>query len=380
MRRPTLLFAAIGTRSRRLGSLPRARKTSMRRLPILLALLTSLVAGVSAEASTSTVRPHRAPKLAAEALVTHRETKNTKNFWTARRIEKAVPLDMRSTGGPAPAVQPATESTGFTGGATGETTAAAVTPVEDYWRNSYTAMPARATGRIFMKVYNGSTGTWSDISSCSATVISAENRATVWTAAHCLYQTKYNVYHRNITFCPAYRDTNGTPWQSADCQLGFWYPKFRNVPNEWVNAVCGTDGRHCTNAEYHSDFGAMTMRPYGTGTTLIQSHTGAHILRYNVSSGAHHAFGYPFDPPFDGRWLYYCYGDAVYAHTHLVIPCHATGGASGGPWLTAWNSTTGRSYLDSVNSHSSGNGYMHGPFQGAIAQRLYNLMRNQDPF
>lgn len=44
--------------------------------------------------------------------------------------------------------------------------------------------------------------------------------------------------------------------------------------------------------------------------------------------------------------------------------------------------TTGRSYLDSINDHSAnpGAGTMHGIYQGAIAQRLYNLMRNQDPF
>ena len=177
-------------------------------------------------------------------------------------------MEMRAGGGAAVTPAAATESTGFGTIAGGTNTAtAAVTPSADYWRHSYTTMPARAVGRIFMRAYDVAQGIWYN-SSCSATVIAAENKATVWTAAHCLYNTYINQWNGKIACLPGYRDSNGgAAWQSADCQLGFWYPKYHSVPNGWINAVCGNDGRHCNNTEAQYDLGAMVMRPYGTGTT-----------------------------------------------------------------------------------------------------------------
>ena len=52
---------------------------------------------------------------------------------------------------------------------------------------------------------------------------------------------------------------------------------------------------------------------------MIQNHTGSHVLRYNITTGTHTSFGYPAESPFNGRWLYYCYGDIFSDHTHLAI-------------------------------------------------------------
>jgi hypothetical protein len=54
-----------------------------------------------------------------------------------------------------------------------------------------------------------------------------------------------------------------------------------------------------------------------------------------------------------------------------------TPGASGGPWLSNFNSGW-RGYVNSVNSHvEGGSGYMDGPFQGRGAQQLYDFVRNR---
>ena len=164
-------------------------------------------------------------------------------------------------GGAAVTPAAATESTGFGTIAGGTNTAtAAVTPSADYCGTPIPRCPLgcrpdlhegirRCTGHLVH-------------SSCSATVIAAENKATVWTAAHCLYNTYINQWNGKIAFCPGYRDSNGgAAWQSADCQLGFWYPKYHSVPNGWINAVCGNDGRHCNNTEAQYDLGAMVMCP-----------------------------------------------------------------------------------------------------------------------
>jgi hypothetical protein len=53
-----------------------------------------------------------------------------------------------------------------------------------------------------------------------------------------------------------------------------------------------------------------------------------------------------------------------------------TGGASGGPWLATFNSGW-RGWVDTVNSHGGrATGYMDAPFQGLVAQKLYNSIRN----
>lgn len=355
----------------------------MKKGALLLAVLMCL--GASATASSASTASAVAPRITGKSVVSEKAAARAVNYWTPRRMANAVPLDLGVIpGGPEPAVEPATERYGYTGGdavSKAIAEAAAVTPRQDYWRQSTTAMPVRAIGRIYMRAWDYSRQQWYN-SSCSGTVVAAENKSTVWTAGHCLYDTYGNFYNRNIAFCPAYRDSDGRPeWEYEDCQLGVWAVKYRTVPPEWRNNICTSSG--CTNAEYQSDFGAMTLRPYGS--TLIQNHTGSHILRYGVNTGAHYSFGYPAEAPYDGRWLYYCYADIFADHGHLMIECGATGGHSGGPWLGPWNSTTGRSYLDSVNSHAyrpgqTGYGWMHGPKQGVIAERLYDLMRNQNPY
>src|SRR4051812_8623047 len=61
---------------------------------------------------------------------------------------------------------------------------------------------------------------------CSATVIAAENRSTVWTAGHCVFNTNSNVWNRTCIFCPGYRDNNGVPGEAEDCPFGKWTVRY----------------------------------------------------------------------------------------------------------------------------------------------------------
>ncbi len=287
-------------------------------------------------------------------------------------------MEMRSSGGPAARAVPAPVETGsnagdrpLSGGGGAETIATA----EDFWQASSSVMPARAVGRLFFRSWDSLGQRFFD-SSCSATVIEADNRSTVWTAGHCVFSTHENIWHQSFLFCPGYRDRGGRPQQSRDCPLGKWVPEWVATTPQWIDARCTPDGS-CSVAEFGGDFGALTMYP--RRGQLIENRASSHVLRYNITVGDHTLFGYPAVPssfyPFDGRFLYWCTATNSFVENTLKMPCHATAGASGGPWLGPWN-RLGRAYLDTVNSHGGGEtGYLSGPYQGQWAYDLYELMR-----
>jgi len=323
------------------------------------------------------------PRLSDPQKISRGQARRALDYWTPKRMANAKPMEMTSRGGPSAGGSPATERTGLRvesaplSGRAPLSLFDTVVAGEDYWRYSTTAMPARAIGRLFYRTWNPYRRNFRD-SSCTATVVAAENRATVWTAGHCVFNTYSNVWSKKYVFCPGYRDANGIAWEGRDCPMGKWGVKYQQTTPQWKNAVCDPDGR-CSNPEFNHDFAALTMYP--RNGYRIQRITGSHVIRYNQTLGAHYLFGYPAVLnawlPFDGRWLYWCWGDNTYEHFHLVMLCHASGGASGGPWLGVWN-TQGVAYLDTVNSHG-GETHMHASYQGLSAQRLYNKMRYQNP-
>ncbi len=317
-------------------------------------------------------------EVAGSESISPSEAQEALSYWTQERMSNAAPMEMRSSGGPAARAVPAPVETGsnagdrpLSGGGGAETIATA----EDFWQASSSVMPARAVGRLFFRSWDSLGQRFFD-SSCSATVIEADNRSTVWTAGHCVFSTHENIWHQSFLFCPGYRDRGGRPQQSRDCPLGKWVPEWVATTPQWIDARCTPDGS-CSVAEFGGDFGALTMYP--RRGQLIENRASSHVLRYNITVGDHTLFGYPAVPssfyPFDGRFLYWCTATNSFVENTLKMPCHATAGASGGPWLGPWN-RLGRAYLDTVNSHGGGEtGYLSGPYQGQWAYDLYELMR-----
>jgi hypothetical protein len=171
-------------------------------------------------------------------------------------------------------------------------------------------------------------------------------------------------------FCPGYRDNDGKPWRAEDCPFGKWAWQYQSTTTQWQNAICNID-LMCSHAEFDYDLGALRMLPLG-GVT-IQSRVGSHFLRYNIKRTNHDAFGYPTGAPDTGRYLYSCTGYNVFQHGQLRLPCGLRGGAIGGPWLVSYDARM-RGFLDTVISHYA-TGYIDGPFQGLVAQQLYNTIR-----
>jgi V8-like Glu-specific endopeptidase len=321
-----------------------------------------------------------AARLSPEQASSEAEANAAVQYWTPERMASAKPMNMRSLpdqdGNIArrpPA--PATVAHGFLDGKAPSGVAPSVGPAsEGYWQGSYSAAPAKSIGKLFFQTWIPSQRKYGD-SVCSATVIAAENRSTVWTAGHCIYQTYSNIWNRDFLFCPGYRKDNGVPGEAEDCPLGKWTERFHAATEQWLKAVCSPSGL-CKRTEYNYDLGALAVEQQDDDQT-IEARVGSHVLRYNTRVTRHYVFGYPQNSPFTGRYLYACIATNVFDHGHLRQVCRMTAGASGGPWLSNFNSGW-RGYLNSVNSHvEGGSGRMDGPFQGAVAQQLYNYIRNK---
>ena len=238
---------------------------------------------------------------------------------------------------------------------------------EGYWSLPNTAAPSAQIGRLFFQEWNPSTRTWED-HWCSGTVVASEGKSLVWTAGHCVYNTYANTWNTGYTFCPGYR--------AGSCPLGKWTTVYQSTTTSWQNAVCDARG-YCTESEFQQDFGALKMA-LNTGWT-IQAWVGAQNISFNGATiQARYLFGYPKNMS-NGEYLYECYGTNTLinfggpTYNLLMNPCGAGGGASGGPWLSGFNSSwLGTVY--SVNSHG-GTGTMAAPYQGNVALQVYNQLR-----
>lgn len=228
-----------------------------------------------------------------------------------------------------------------------------------YTRSEVTApyhqWPHSTHGRVFF-----THGQWGTNHSCSATVVNASNRNTVWTAGHCVHSGgRDGAWHRNWVFIPAYRD--------GSAPFGMW--SARRLWSLW-----GWVGNN--NIRY--DLGAVELNTrWGW---RVQYSTGGQGLRANWPRNMWYtSFGYPAAWPFNGQRMIRCV--APWATNDGPWPwigprtmgkgCDVTGGASGGGWLTSWSQ--GGGYLQSVHSYK----YWHqpeavyGPYHGIGAWNLY---------
>ena len=92
---------------------------------------------------------------------------------------------------------------------------------------------------------------------------------------------------------------------------------------------------------------------------------------------ASYAFGYPAAGKYKGTDLVYCAGsifeDPYNDELTWGLPCKMTGGSSGGPWLSSFNTSTTAGGLSSLNSYGySGVSAMHGPKFNSDTTAVFN--------
>ena len=285
----------------------------MRRLIIAPALLAAFALAGPAEAR---VEQHAVSESAS----------SIKSYWTADRMRSAKPAEQRF------------------GGAAARAGAAALPWTSEEITTPYTQAPTSTHGKVFFTL-GGSDYV------CSGTALLSGNKSVVWTAGHCVNEGP-GAFATNWQFVPAYK--NGS------APLGVYTAQDLYAPTAWANS-----------GDFSYDLGAAVVGP-ASGTALTDR-VGGRGIAFNYSRSQNfQSYGYPAAPPFTGERLWRCNSplqtsDNSANPATMGIGCDMTGGSSGGGWIVG-------SSVYSVNSYGYDNqpDVMYGPFQGSVAQSLYN--------
>ncbi|MGW3012051.1 trypsin-like serine peptidase [Streptomyces sp. NPDC001219] len=207
----------------------------------------------------------------------------------------------------------------------------------------------KTVGRLFFVNADGA-DSW-----CTATAVRSANRSVVMAAGHCVRRpaSPVNTY-TDLVFVPGYHK-GAQPY-------GAFSVRTTLTPRTWAE-----DGVN--------DVAALVVDADAKGRKLTDAVGGQDIAFHHRVGGRTVAFGYPATRPQRGEELLHCTGTAAPARTgEQSVPCDMNGGASGGPWLTDFDASTGQGVLVSVNSHGDGlesGTRMYGPVFGDPAKQVY---------
>lgn len=194
---------------------------------------------------------------------------------------------------------------------------------------------------------------------CSGTVVTDQTtgRSNILTAAHCIYDTAYSAFARNVLFIPnqAQTSSGGTDLNCTNDPVGCWVPSFGVVATGWASSdpydwdfgfyVVPDQGAH-VGANSSSDALDEAVRVLSisfSAPSIEDGQTGAGSADYS------YALGYPLnlDPNF-----MHCAEDTTRIYTQMFLPsCWMRGGSSGGPWIQPMDVGTGSGPIISVNSY-----------------------------
>ena len=286
----------------------------MRRLIMAPALLAALALAGPAEARV-------------EQKTVSESASSIKSYWTADRMESAKPAEQQ-----------------FGGNAAAQAKSAALPWTSEEITTPYTQAPTSTHGKVFFTLGGNDYV-------CSGTALLSGNKSVVWTAGHCVNEGP-GAFATNWQFVPAYKD--------GSAPLGVYTAQDLFAPSAWANS-----------GDFSYDLGAAVVGP-ASGTALTDRVGGRGIaFNYNRSQN-YQSYGYPAAPPFSGERLWRCNSPLQTTDTSANpatngIGCDMTGGSSGGGWIVG-------SSVYSVNSYGYSNqpNVMYGPYQGSVAQSLYN--------
>ncbi|MDQ0379946.1 trypsin-like serine peptidase [Amycolatopsis thermophila] len=307
----------------------------MKRTGLRAAILAAVAALATAVLSTPATAAH-----AASGPAVHPLGGGAAEYWTPEKMRSARPLD----GLMADAKNLAADVTAGVPRLLPSRTSKVSTGAP--WTGG--GAVTHTAGRVFF-TFNGSPA------SCSGDAVTSANRSVVITAGHCVkYQGSW---HTNWVFVPGY-DNGSAPY------------------GEWAATATLTTPQWQASEDLNYDVGAAVVAPLN-GQYLTDV-VGSQGIAFNQARGrAMYSFGYPAEPPYDGRKLTYCAGSTfndTFGSNDLGMRCDMTGGSSGGPWLLNFNTATGAGVQNSVNSfgYTFLPGVMFGPYFGSDAEALYD--------
>ena len=275
-------------------------------------------------------------------------------FWTPERIRAARPLPMTLGRGVHAAIRPTAKPA---------PSASATAVAGSEWLNGKGTI-YRATGRVLFAT-NASDPTKTQYWICSGAVVTDQNlnASIVLTAGHCAYDQANHVYVQNWLFIPQF-DSQPDLWDCGNTAYGCWTADQLFVHSGFA----GQSGFNQTASLY--DWAFAVVHAGGKNGAQLDQTVGSFPIAFAsyASRTAVSAFGYPAAGKYaPGNELVYCSGslssDFFNFNRTYALTCDMTGGASGGPWLTSFNSNTGDSgVLSSVNSYRySFSSAMYGP-------------------
>ncbi|MFP5371486.1 MAG: trypsin-like serine peptidase, partial [Actinomycetes bacterium] len=200
---------------------------------------------------------------------------------------------------------------------------------------------------------------------CSGAVAS-DSRAgysLVLTAAHCAYDETNEAFATRWLFIPDFDES--PTFTCNNTAYGCWTASALVVHSGYATA-----GGFNSQATLH-DFAFAVVGPGGKGgeSKQLDATVGSFTVSipgFTAPGQTAYAFGYPAAQRYKGNDLVYCAGqifeDPYNDELTWGLPCKMTGGSSGGPWLSSFDTSTGVGGLSSVNSYGySGVSAMHGP-------------------
>jgi V8-like Glu-specific endopeptidase len=290
----------------------------------------------------------------ASAALVKQSPAAIRHYWTPERMGAAIPP-------PEPSAESPSSSPLDLGG-TGARRVVAPASAKRGGMHREVPNTRRYPNRTHGKVYFSS-GALDYV--CSGTVVRAPSKSLVWTAGHCVYDTEtLGGYVENFVFVPGFR--------KGHRPFGKWPASSLRTTSQWKNSsgLLSDDG-----TPY--DVGAATIA--GRNGKKIQKVVGARGIEFNTSRHHHYAaFGYPAEPPFNGRKLYRCDSRYLGADRQMNHPrpmkilCDMTGGSSGGGWVVDG------SYVASVVSYGymGDDRHLYGPYLGNAAENLYDNVKS----
>ncbi|TQK71377.1 hypothetical protein FBY23_3169 [Nocardioides sp. SLBN-35] len=222
-----------------------------------------------------------------------------RDYWTAKRMRTAVPLDLDPAGNATTAPASTSGVQGRTSGRVGE--------------------GLRSTGKLFFS--DGGTNYV-----CSASSVNTPEKDLVVTAGHCVNSggtrvllggCRAGTYYSNFMFVPGY-DHNARPY-------GTWVGTAAIAQGDWVS--------RCDEVAH--DQAMIRVAPQG-GLDLVDVVGGNGLAwNYPVREDGVRVVGWPAEAPYDGQSRQECTGSTTVLDQtgDAQISCPLTGGASGGPWF-----------------------------------------------
>ncbi|WP_188189878.1 trypsin-like serine peptidase [Nonomuraea sp. SYSU D8015] len=349
---------------------------------VALTIAGALVPAGAAQASASTGLDRR--PVSWSGADSWSERKTVLDYWTPQRMVAAQPLaaeaprrasqwDGPTEGDPWATRSAASTTTrsnpwSFGGASTTRGTPFSVQPVSASASQQRTLIPnspglrwtdggavVRTVGRVFFTTADGRA------SSCSGTAVTSANESVVMTAGHCVRLN--GAAHRNWVFVPGF-DRGRRPFGT------------------WVATRLLTTPQWNAREDINFDIAAAVVAPL-QGRSLTDVVGGQGIAFNQPRRRQMFSFGYPAAEPFDGSRLIYCSGrsfDDTVMTEDLGLRCNMTGGSSGGPWFQGFDESTGRGWVNSVNSfkYNFAPDFMFGPFFGNEAMAVYQAAQNTD--